>query len=141
MQALPVEVLHKISQSLDLRSQRDLFLCSKHLYSNWCLQLSGCSLQWQFVSKCINIVAKALADGTHGTADVYFHAECGWHASLCIEPSYTRTLLRAKWSEHSLAYQPNYSTMPIDCLWHHLSGIPSLKYASIPICNCKSKEQ
>ena len=76
---LPLHLLYNIAQSLDLRSQRNLFLSSSQLYSKWQLHIPD-DVHRQFVRKCINVMEKASAGGQCDSAllSINFSAISSW---------------------------------------------------------------
>ena len=64
---LPLHLMYMITWSLDLRSQRNLFLCNSQLYSKWQLHVPD-HTEWQLIDLSVNLVETATFGGLCDTS-------------------------------------------------------------------------
>lgn len=132
MSDLPLHVVYKITRSLDLRSQRNLFLCSSQLYSKWQLHVPDDAL-WQFVRKCINLLKKASADGlcaASSTISLNFSPSPFWYITCQHQQQSMQFNLTQSFSINTDTTDgPHRSGMTKNQLWHRLTGAPDLASA------------
>ncbi|KAL3131446.1 hypothetical protein ABBQ38_007756 [Trebouxia sp. C0009 RCD-2024] len=145
---LPLHLMYKITRALDLKSQRNLFLCSSQLYSRWQLQVPDHD-GWQFVDRSIKLLEAA----TFGTL-----CETTSHILLSVDTHISRTSGASQWAitctniqqspRFSLSLKPCYGSgssdqdtpdqvwfgMTKEQLWHRLTGAPDLVLANM-VCD------
>ena len=133
MRDLPLHLVYKITRTLDLRSQRNLFLCSSQLYSKWQLHVPD-DMQWQFVKHCVNLLGKAAAEGLCNASDssisLNFGATLCWYIT-CQDQQHSAqfNLKQVMPMVSDTTDGPFWSGMTKDQLWHRLTGAPNLASA------------
>ena len=141
MSDLPVHLVYKIIRSLDLRSQRNLFLCSSQLYSKWQLHIPD-DKHWQFVQACINMLEKATANGLCDASSISlgFVGTSTGSVIGCLaqQQSGHFHLEQISNESHGITDGPRWSSMTKDQLWHRLTGAPDLASAEL---SCNSHPQ
>lgn len=147
---LPMHLLYRITRDLDLRSQRNLFLCSSQLYSRWQLQVPD-HKGWQFVERGIKLLEAATLDKlcdyiSHILLSVDSHnsglpGPTEW-AITCTNKGQTPMftlgcvpqfcLIPADVSSSQLdTAGQEWSGMTQEQLWHRLTGAPNLLLANV----------
>lgn len=147
---LPSHLLYTITRGLDLRSQRNLFLCSSHLYRRWQLQVPE-HKGWQLVERSIKLLEAATIDKL---CDKTSYILLTVHTTRPRSSGITYSAIRCKCKEQkplfSLNSLPQFSSAPMsdrdtagkewsgmtkDQLWHRLAGAPDLVLAKM---TCRS---
>ena len=134
--SLPLHLIHEITRSLDLRSQRNLFMCSSQLYSKWQLQVPD-HTDWQVVERSINLLDEGLCQ-LNSYIRISFapdKPENPWFQVTCqrqdqsmlfsITECYSANRMRHGTSEVI------WSGMTKDQLWHRLASAPDVHSASM----------
>ena len=135
MSDLPLHVVYKITRSLDLRSQRNLFLCSSQFYSKWQLHVPD-DVSWQFAKQCVNLMEKASADGLldfNSSISLDFGASLCWYITCQHQQQSIYFNLKQAAPINSDS-TPTWSAMTKSQLWHRLTGAPDLASAEFS-CN------
>ena len=139
LQDLPVHLLYRATQLLDLHSQHNLFLCSPQLYSKWYLQFVNADSLWQFIRSCIDLIAATLSAGVCNSGSLCFVSEefhynvpedipldSMFDAAFKFRPSgKPSTMMVTHWKVSPL----KWAEMTKDQLWHYLLGLPRLMNA------------
>ena len=132
--SLPLDLLHKITQSLDLRSQRNLFLCSCHLYSKWQLYIPD-DLHWRFVQPCIDLFETASGNSIcDGITLAFSGTSTCWYITCQSQQQSRQFNLKHSAITSSgsrSARETDWSGMTKDQLWHRLTGAPDLASAEL----------
>ena len=108
LQDLPVNLLHKITRSLDLTSQRNLFLSSSQLYSRWSLHVPEENCHWQLVKTWLKVLTEnTLHNSCSATSNVsvHFEAQVPWAKITCQQhPQGNRFSLAQSTNRHPYAH-------------------------------------
>lgn len=135
---LPLHLLYRITRALDLKSQRNLFLCSSQLYSRWQLHVPDHS-GWQFVERSVELLEAATFGALCDSTSHILLSACGapqW-AITCNNkqqsPLFSLSLVPCHRSGSSDQDIPDqvWSGMTKDQLWHRLAGAPDLVSADM----------
>lgn len=141
LQELPVHILHKITMSLDVKSQHSLFLSSSQLYSKWHLQIPDNDCQWQFVQQSINLLEQfaleqcRLKSSSSNGISVHCTSSTSAGRITCTtkNSSVHFNLLHIKDGTPGRSSKPDQTGLTKDQLWHRLTAIPDLQFASITL--------
>ena len=123
-----------ITRSLDLKSQRNLFLCSSQLYSKWHLHVPD-HRDWQFVKRSISLLENATSqglclEGTRSYLCIVFKAQKHWIITSQKHKQSVRFSLRRTFDDTA-----GWAGMTKDQLWHRLTGAPELAFAKMTCCS------
>ena len=138
---LPTHLLYKVTQSLDLASQRSLFLSSSQLYSRWNLHVPADNRNWQFVKQSTELLAEGMPDlGCSADSNISVHFEQGalWAKITCQRQPQSNSLrfdLTQNTSCHpDLTKDAKYcSALTQEQLWHRLVASPKLAFATVTL--------
>ena len=138
LQDLPLHVLHKITSSLDPSSQRSLFLSSSQLYKKWLIQVPDQERHWQFVLQSISVLADTTLVGCctpNSNISIHSEAQVPWGRISCQQQQQGVQFGLA----HSTKafpdgdHQPDYTGISQAQLWHRLTGIRKLAFATVTL--------
>ena len=148
-----MQLLYEISGNLDLKSQRNLFLCSSQLYSKWQLHVPDHS-NWHFINRSLDVLEAATLEGLcdpDSQISLFVEAEgcyLPWYITCkIVQQSTVFSLSTVKQETVSyVARHPDgrllnkckprvpitgWLGMTKEQLWHRLTGAPNLASAKI----------
>ena len=138
LQDLPLHVLHKITSDFDPSSQRSLFLSSSRLYKRWLIQIPDQERHWQFVQQSISVLADTTLAGCctpDSNISIHSEAQVPWGRISCQQQQQGVQFGLA----HSTKafpdgdYQPDYTGISQAQLWHRLTAIHELAFATVTL--------
>ena len=132
LQDLPTHVLHKITSSLDPTSQHSLFLSSSQLYRKWHIHVSHHERHWQFVQQSINLLVNTIPEGCCSQASnvtVHCDAQVTWGIIRCQQQEQSLQFELAH--SNSTQFAVDYTEKTQDQLWHRLTAVPKLSFATV----------
>ena len=138
LQDLPLHVLHKITSSLDPSSQRSLFLSSSQLYKKWLIQIPDQERHWQFVQQSISVLADTTLVGCctpDSNISIHSNPHVPWGKISCQRQQQD---LHFGLAHSTKLYpdsdaQPDYSGISPAQLWHRLTAIRELAFATVTL--------
>ena len=134
LQDLPAHILHQILGSLDLTSQRSLFLCSAQLYSKWQLRIPD-DPQWRFIAHSVSLLTTAVSeDCCHNYDSSYITLQPRGQDSWSIRCKQHNQSVRFDLRSGNAVSSGNnckWLDMTEDQLWHRLSGSSVVSSASL----------
>ena len=143
---LPTHLVYHITERLDVRSQRNLFLSCAQLYQRWRLAIPRDECVWQLVHLGMQLLAEHAAKGAYDIVSgiaihpvTYRGVTIRVKATVCCDPMNPRFLYCQ--SEPVMQNtRPRPRIVNQEEMWHRLSGKPSVASASMKIQSGKTAD-
>ena len=131
-----MHLLHRITRSLDLTCQRNLFLTCSQLYSRWNLHVPEHSRHWQLVKTCVKVLTERTLDNSccaTSNVSVHFEQQVPWTKILCQRhpQGYKFSLVQSANKHPRARDTKTCSDLTEAQLWHRLAASPKLAFASL----------
>lgn len=133
------DLLYQITKSLDIVSQRNLFLSSSSLYSKWHISVPDHEQHWHFVQRGLELLEATTYQGTCciPSTSIQLHSQFLYTIrSMTCKQQHQNvqfSLHHGRGLPGLPGYRVDYANLSKDHLWHRLTAISRPASASLSI--------